>query len=115
MSFNKRYFSWDSILETKKSYTFNEFDNWICKVDAFILQDKISSLFITLYSEEDKKTRKILFDSLEEDLKFIKDLIKYIKKIRKIFKRNPEDPLLVSYLNEFRSKWEEMPDKYFKF
>lgn len=113
MSFIKRSFSW-GLIDNKKDHDFREFDNWIMKVDCCFCNDQLSADFISCYSQEEKAIRKILHSSLVENKTFVKDLISCIVKIRKIAKKNQEDPSIEKRIESFRKKWNERPEKYFK-
>lgn len=114
MSFNKRYFSWESIINNKKSYKFSDFDKWVMKVDCCVCNDSLSADFVSCYYQEEKTIRKILYSSLNENKTFIRDLISCINKIRKISKKNLEDPSIEKRIESFRKKWNDLPEKYFK-
>ena len=80
MSFHKRFYTWDRIKQ-KTSSTFNEFDMWLYKPDAHILQDNESADFFGAYfALPGDKLKEDLYESLKvEEETFLKDLIKCIK------------------------------------
>ena len=105
MSFNKRFYNWDRI-KAKTSSNFNEFDMWLYKPDAHILQDTESSDFFGAYFALPDDLKENLYESLKiEEETFLKDLIKCIKVEHE--KKNGEnhEEAIQNYKDLFISKW----------
>lgn len=113
MSFHKRYYSWERIIENLRENDFISFDNWILKPEAQVLQDKESNDFFKAYCILNDSDRESLFDCIKSEIPgFYIDLIKYIKVVSA--EKNLEihsDPI-GSYTELFINKWPELSEKY---
>jgi hypothetical protein len=113
MSFHKRFYTWDRI-KAKSISDFNEFDMWLYKPDAHILQDNESEDFFSAYfALPDDKLKENLYESLKvEEESFLRDLIKCIKVVHE--KKNGEnhDEAIQNYRNLFVSKWDSKALQY---
>lgn len=113
MSFNKRFYSWERIIDFIKSNEFSTFDRWFLGPDAHIFEDETSSDFFKAYLSIDEDLRQILFECVKnEDDDFYTELIKCIN-----VKSNPDNNLLhentvESYVSLFINKWGEKPEEY---
>jgi len=112
MSFNKRFYNWDRIKEKLHS-DFSEFDMWLTKPDAHILQDTESSDFFSAYFSISEDLQKALYESMKiEDESFIKDLIKCIKVVHNDKNDDSHDETIKMYSDLFFAKWDEKAIKY---
>jgi hypothetical protein len=113
MSFHKRFYNWDKI-KAKTSSTFNEFDMWLYKPDAHMLQDTESSDFFGAYfALPDDKLRENLYESLKvEGESFLKDLIKCIKVVHENKNGENHDEAIQNYRSLFVSKWDTKALQY---
>jgi hypothetical protein len=114
MSFHKRYYNWDKIMDYAKTHDFNGFDLWISKPEAHILQDNESNDFFKAYfCYESDDSRNTLFDCLKsEPTEFVRDIIKCINVV--MDKRNQEihKESIEIYRDLFIVKWDTLADKY---
>jgi len=77
MSFNKRFFREDQILEFSRQYGFEAFDRWVLSPDASLASDNFARSFIDLYPRLPRGYRKILYSCIKnEEIKFSRDLVK---------------------------------------
>ena len=113
MSFHKRFYTWERIKE-KTSSNFNEFDMWLYKPDAHILQDTESSDFFGAYfALPDNKLREDLYESLKvEGESFLKDLIKCIKVVHENNNEENHNDAIQNYRDLFVSKWDTKALQY---
>ena len=113
MSFHKRFYNWDKI-KAKTSSTFNEFDMWLYKPDAHMLQDTESSDFFGAYfALPGDKLRENLYESLKvEEESFLKDLIKCIKVVHENKNEENHDEAIQNYRSLFVSKWDTKALQY---
>jgi len=112
MSFNKRFYSWERIIEKAKS-DFSEFDMWLSKPDAHILQDKESEDFFGAYFSLSENLQKDLHESMNvEEESFIKDLIKCIKVVHNDKNEESHEETVKIYSDLFFIKWNDKATKY---
>lgn len=112
MSFHKRFYTWDRIKQ-KTSSDFNEFDMWLFKPDAHILQDNESSEFFGAYFALPDNLKEDLYESLKvEDESFLKDLIKCIKLVHDNKNKENHNEAIQNYKSLFISKWGTKALKY---
>jgi hypothetical protein len=112
MSFNKRFYSWDRIKE-KLGSDFLEFDMWLTKPDAHILQDNESSDFFGAYFSLPDDLQRDLYESMKvEDESFIKDLIKCIKVVHSDKNEESHEETVKIYSDLFFIKWNDKATKY---
>ena len=113
MSFHKRRYNWVLIKDRINLDSFKEFDSWIFKPDAHMLQDQESSDFFKAYCALEDSEREILFDCFKKESEdFLKDLIKCINVVKD--KKNQESHIdsIDVYLNLFMVKWDGLAEKY---
>lgn len=113
MSFHKRFYTWDRIKQ-KTSSNFKEFDMWLYKPDAHILEDNESSDFFGAYfALPDDKLKENLYESLKaEEETFLNDLIKCIKVVHENKNRENHDEAIQNYRSLFISKWDTKALQY---
>jgi hypothetical protein len=112
MSFHKRFYTWERIKD-KTSSNFNEFDMWLYKPDAHILQDTESSDFFGAYFALPNDLKENLYESLKvEEESFLKDLIKCIKVVHENKNGENHDEAIQNYRSLFVSKWDTKALKY---
>lgn len=112
MSFHKRFYTWDRIKQ-KTSSDFNEFDMWLYKPDAHIIQDNESSEFFGAYFALPDNLKEGLYESLKvEDESFLKDLIKCIKVVHENKNEENHNEAIQNYKSLFVSKWNTKAFKY---
>ena len=112
MSFHKRFYTWERIKE-KTSSNFNEFDMWLYKPDAHILQDTESSEFFGAYFSLPENLKENLYESLKvEDESFLKDLIKCIKVVHENKNEENHNDAIQNYRALFVSKWDTKALQY---
>lgn len=113
MSFHRRRYSWTLITERIKYSEFDDFDNWILKPDAHILQDQESSDFFKSYCSLESNQRELLFKSIRDESEdFYKDLIKYINVFFDSNNKEEHTETLRIYQDLFAVKWDTLIDKY---
>jgi len=113
MSFHKRRYNWELIKDRIRIDTFIEFDNWIFKPEAHILQDQESSDFFKAYCSLDDHSRELLFECLKKESEdFLKDIIKCINVVTD--KKNQEIHMdsVGIYVDLFIAKWDYLAEKY---
>ena len=115
MSFHKRFYTWDRIKQ-KANSNFNEFDMWLYKPDAHIIEDNESSDFFGAYfALPDDKLKENLYESLKvEDETFLKDLIKCIKVVHENKNEENHNDAIQNYRSLFVSKWDTKALQYQK-
>jgi lipid II:glycine glycyltransferase (peptidoglycan interpeptide bridge formation enzyme) len=113
MSFHKRYYNWEKIIENLESNDFCTFDNWIFKPEAHVLQDKESNDFFKAYCNLNEENRGYLFDCIKsEPSEFYMDVIKYIKVVSEEKNLDIHMDPIESYKDLFINKWPELSEKY---
>lgn len=113
MSFHKRRYNWPLITEKIKSGDFEEFDRWIFKPDAHMLQDQESSDFFKAYCCLSEKSRELLFESIKEESEdFYKDLIKCVNVVFDPTNNELHDQSIKVYSDLFMVKWDNYAIKY---
>lgn len=112
MSFNKRYYDWDSIVKFSNN-GFDRFNRWILNTDARIIGDIESRCFLELYiKNEDIDKRKLLYEAISEGKDFISDLHKSINVIKNTGNKEIHQPAIDNYLDLFRDRWKKIFNKY---
>ena len=112
MSFHKRFYTWERIKQ-KTNSDFNEFDMWLYKPDAHILQDKESHDFFGAYFALPDNLRENLYESLKvEDEIFLKSLIKCIKVVHDNKNSENHNEAIQNYRELFISKWDTKALQY---
>lgn len=104
MSFNKRYFTKDQILQ-RSTQDFNTFEKWIVNPDAHFLSDDFSKSYIRFFLESNKEVRILLQESLSEEDNFLKDLIKLIDVNTNEKNKDSHSKYINNYKELFFSKW----------
>jgi hypothetical protein len=114
MSFHKRYYTWNKIKEYSKTHDFKEFDMWISKPDAHILQDNESNDFFKAYfCFESDDSREILLDCLKtESEDFIRDIVKCINVIMDKRNQDSHKGSIEIYHDLFMVKWDILAERY---
>jgi len=114
MSFHKRYYTWDRIKEHSKTRDFKEFDMWMSKPDAHILQDNESNDFFKAYfCFESDDSRDILFDCLKnESEEFTRDIIKCINLVMNDKNLDIHEDSIEIYRDLFMIKWDILAERY---
>ena len=115
MSFHKRFYNWELILEYANREDFQFFNKWLIGPDAQIFGDEISGDFFKAYCYLDKDSRYILFESISlENKEFYTELIKCINVVFNDDNKLDHENNVKSYVNLFVSKWKNMDEKYIK-
>jgi hypothetical protein len=113
MSFHKRYYSWEKIIENLESNDFCTFDNWIFKPEAHVLQDKESNDFFKVYCNLNEENREYLFLCIKsESSEFYMNMIKYIKVVSDKKNLDIHMDSIESYKDLFINKWPGLSEKY---
>lgn len=113
MSFHKRRYNWSIITQRVQIDNFKEFDNWIFKPEAHILQDQKSLDFFKAYCKLEDYPRELLFESLKKESEdFCKDLIKCINVVFDNSNKESHQDTVNIYKDLFIIKWGETSEKY---
>jgi hypothetical protein len=112
MSFNKRFFNFDGLVQSASKDSFEVFDRAIMKTDAFITDPDLTSDFLNLYVISKKESRELLKDLLIEREVFVRDFIRCYTV--KEDERNEEkhENGVGNYTSLFFSKWGDLAEKY---
>lgn len=112
MSFNKRFYNWESIVNSAGTESFEIFDRGIIKPDAHISDSELTGDFLKAYLDSDIETRKILQGLLLEREIFIKDFLKLHFMLKDDRNQEKHDPSVTKYIDLFFTKWEDLATKY---
>ena len=112
MSFYRRSYSWERIYEFASSCNFDSFNKCIINPDALILEDRISEDFIWVYRDLRDSERKILYECIENDTMFIRDLLKCIRVIKNPINKIVNQEHIIRYTALFNPKWKGLYREY---
>ena len=106
MSFNKRFYSWERIIDFINFNNFDSFDKWILEPDGHMFEDDLSSEFFKAYTSVEEELRELLFSCLrDESHDFCSELIKCINVVLNPGNNTMHKDTLESYINLFINKW----------
>jgi hypothetical protein len=111
MSFNKRIFSLDLILD-RKNEPFSSFDSWITKIDCPFYEDDFSNSYICVYNDLDDRRRVLLYEILDNDIDMVKDVLKAIKTVNNPSNKDSHKKKIKKYLTLLENKWSDKIEKY---
>jgi|LauGreDrversion4_2_1035121.scaffolds.fasta_scaffold42844_7 hypothetical protein len=112
MSFNKRFFNWESLLNSAATDSFEIFDRSILKVDAHISDSSLTGDFLKAYLNSETEARKLLKDLLLERESFIKDCLKFYFVIKDNKNEEKHGKGVTNFIDLFFSKWGDLAAKY---
>ena len=105
MSFNKRWYNKDQIIDRSKTNNFGDFKRWILNPDAHITSDELSQDFINCFFKLEDDGRSLLKESLSESEEFVMDLLKCIKVSNNTKNRGDHNNSIKTYVSLFTNKW----------
>jgi hypothetical protein len=106
MSFHKRFYSWNKIIDYIKLDDFRSFDKWFLGPDAHMFKDEASLDFFKAYTSIEENLRSRLFECVrDEGDDFHTELIKCINTLL-------HECTLESYVSLFVTKWDIKAEEY---
>lgn len=105
MGFNKRMIDRERILGFIINDSFDSFDDFLRKSDAYIITDSFSQIFKTIYDELDEIERKCLVRMYSEYDQFSIDLSKLISTISHPNNSRKHKISILNYVSLFKDKW----------
>lgn len=105
MSFHKRSFNKDLIIQFSKLNTYEDFNRWIIKPDSRISSDYFSLGFISSYFLLSPDERSFLYLSARNNEDFCADLVKCIRVCRNRNNLKKHNKAIKKYIDLFSIKW----------
>lgn len=112
MSFNKRFFNWESLVNSAATDSFEIFDRSILNVDAYISDSKLTGDFLKVYTNSETEVRKLLKDLLSEKETFITDCLNFYFAVKGEKNEKTQGQSVTDRIDLFFSKWGDLAAKY---
>ena len=113
MSFHKRFYSWNKIIDFIKEHDFKDFDKWFLGPDAHMFNDVPALDFFKAYTSIEENLRSRLFECVrDEGDDFHTELIKCINVVFNHGNTLLHECTLESYVSLFVTKWDIKAEEY---